>query len=101
MKASFSVRVLTSAVRFYQALPRWRPPSCRFYPSCSRYALEALQSWGAVRGGWLGLRRVARCHPWGGWGVDPVPHRPTVAEAETSRSNSDADRQTREHSCST
>jgi putative membrane protein insertion efficiency factor len=46
---------------------------CRFHPSCSEYALEALHRHGGIRGGWLGLRRILRCHPWGGSGFDPVP----------------------------
>jgi putative membrane protein insertion efficiency factor len=46
---------------------------CRFHPTCSAYALEAVQRHGAIRGGWLALKRLARCHPWGGCGVDPVP----------------------------
>lgn len=49
------------------------PPSCRFSPSCSAYAIEALRTHGAARGGWLALRRILRCHPWGGMGHDPVP----------------------------
>jgi hypothetical protein len=48
-------------------------PRCRFVPSCSDYAVEALQRHGPLRGGWLALRRVSRCHPWGGSGYDPVP----------------------------
>jgi uncharacterized protein len=49
------------------------PAACRFEPSCSRYALEALARHGAARGAWLAVRRIARCHPWGGCGHDPVP----------------------------
>ena len=49
------------------------PPHCRYSPSCSAYALEAVRRLGPGRGGWLALRRVLRCHPWGGHGFDPVP----------------------------
>ncbi|HEX8625059.1 MAG TPA: membrane protein insertion efficiency factor YidD [Allosphingosinicella sp.] len=49
------------------------PPSCRFQPSCSAYAITALQRYGALRGSWLAARRLLRCHPWGGSGPDPVP----------------------------
>ncbi|WP_112381703.1 membrane protein insertion efficiency factor YidD [Sphingomonas carotinifaciens] len=49
------------------------PPTCRFQPSCSAYAIEALSRYGAAKGGWLALKRIARCHPWGGCGPDPVP----------------------------
>ena len=61
-------------VRFYQlCISPFTPPSCRFTPTCSQYALEALRKYGPLKGGWLALRRLARCHPWGGSGYDPVP----------------------------
>jgi putative membrane protein insertion efficiency factor len=49
------------------------PPSCRFEPSCSEFALQAVRCHGAFHGGWFVLRRLSRCHPWGGEGYDPVP----------------------------
>ena len=68
-----AARVLHLVVRGYQRLRAGRPSPCRFDPSCSTYALEALERHGAARGSWLTLRRLARCHPWGGMGFDPVP----------------------------
>lgn len=66
-----------AAIRFYrQAVSPWTPPSCRFTPTCSAYALEAIDAHGAGKGGWLALRRILRCHPWGGHGHDPVPEAP-------------------------
>lgn len=49
------------------------PPTCRYQPSCSAYAIQALRRYGAVKGGWLAIKRIGRCHPWGGHGPDPVP----------------------------
>jgi uncharacterized protein len=67
-------RILLRAVRGYQ---RWisplRPPSCRFTPTCSAYAVEAVERFGAARGGWLATRRLLRCGPWHPGGHDPVP----------------------------
>lgn len=61
-------------VRFYQiCISPLTPPSCRFTPTCSQYALEALRRYGIIKGGWLTLKRLSRCHPWGGSGYDPVP----------------------------
>jgi putative membrane protein insertion efficiency factor len=60
-------------IRIYQVAASPFPSACRFTPSCSTYALEAVRRYGAVRGGWLGLRRILRCHPFGGSGQDPVP----------------------------
>ena len=66
-------RGLTAAIRAYQLARTGRPSGCRFLPSCSQYALEAIGAHGAWRGTGLALRRLSRCHPWGGHGVDPVP----------------------------
>lgn len=49
------------------------PPSCRYSPSCSAYAIEAVSRYGAAKGGWMSAKRIMRCHPWGGHGYDPVP----------------------------
>lgn len=75
-KVSPAGRVIILIVRFYQAaISPWLGRSCRFEPSCSSYMTEAVREWGAVKGGWMGIKRVARCHPWGGSGFDPVPER--------------------------
>ena len=68
-------RGLLLFVRGYRYLTAGRRSPCRFDPSCSTYALEALETHGAARGSWLTLRRLVRCHPWGGMGFDPVPTR--------------------------
>lgn len=61
-------------VKFYQlAIRPLLPNACRYTPSCSAYATEAIQKYGAIKGLWLGLKRILRCHPWGGHGYDPVP----------------------------
>ncbi|UCH66294.1 MAG: membrane protein insertion efficiency factor YidD [Ignavibacterium sp.] len=49
------------------------PPSCRFVPTCSQYSLEALKKYGLLKGGWLTIKRIVKCHPWGGSGYDPIP----------------------------
>ena len=61
------------AIRAYQRLFAFRPSPCRFVPSCSEYAVEALESYGVLRGSWLTLKRLSRCRPLGGHGFDPVP----------------------------
>ena len=66
--------VMQAALRSYQLfVSPVLPPSCRFTPTCSQYAIEALHKYGAIKGGWLALKRLLRCHPWGGHGYDPVP----------------------------
>ncbi|WP_425052876.1 membrane protein insertion efficiency factor YidD [Psychromarinibacter sp. S121] len=67
-------RIVALPVHAYRLLlSPWIGHSCRFTPTCSVYALEALEKHGAIKGGWLALRRIARCNPWGGSGVDNVP----------------------------
>ena len=66
--------LLALPVRAYRlVLSPWVGHGCRFQPTCSAYALDALRVHGGIKGGWLAARRVARCHPWGGSGFDPVP----------------------------
>ncbi|MBK8919633.1 MAG: membrane protein insertion efficiency factor YidD [Betaproteobacteria bacterium] len=66
--------LLIALLRGYQyALSPWLGRRCRFCPSCSQYAIEAVRKYGAARGGWLSARRVCRCHPWHPGGYDPVP----------------------------
>lgn len=68
------VTILTAPIRFYRRfISPYTPPACRFTPTCSQYALEALQKHGPLRGFWLAVKRILRCHPWGGSGYDPVP----------------------------
>jgi len=76
MKAisDFIAWIMSLPVYFYRCcISPMLPPSCRFTPTCSQYALEALKKHGPLRGSWLTLRRLLRCHPWGGSGYDPVP----------------------------
>ena len=68
--------MLSLPVRGYRLVfSPWVGFNCRYHPTCSAYALEALAAHGALRGGWLTLRRIVRCHPWGGSGIDNVPPR--------------------------
>jgi putative membrane protein insertion efficiency factor len=66
--------VLLFVIRLYQAtLSKMLPPSCRFIPSCSHYGYEAIAKYGTIKGGWLAVKRVARCNPFNPGGCDPVP----------------------------
>jgi len=67
-------RIMVGLIRFYQmTISRALPPSCRFYPSCSEYTLQAITKYGVFKGGWLGVKRISRCHPLNPGGYDPVP----------------------------
>lgn len=72
-------RSLDGLIRLYQQLSAGRPSPCRYVPSCSTYAREAVAHHGAGRGSWLTIRRLVRCAPWGGHGYDPVPGVPEPA----------------------
>jgi uncharacterized protein len=80
-------RLLLMLIAFYRkAISPFTPPSCRFMPTCSAYAEEAVRRYGAGRGGWMALRRLLRCHPFGSSGYDPVP------DLEGRRDRDDKDR---------
>ncbi|MEW6555537.1 MAG: membrane protein insertion efficiency factor YidD [Actinomycetota bacterium] len=67
-------KAIKAGVRGYQVLiSSWLPPTCRFYPTCSQYMIQAVERYGPFRGTWMGVRRLARCHPWNAGGYDPLP----------------------------
>jgi len=67
-------KFLTLLIRGYQLiLSPYLPMACRYHPSCSQYMIDAIRKYGSFKGTWLGLKRIGRCHPWGGHGFDPVP----------------------------
>lgn len=69
-------RILMSIIKVYQkVISPLTPPSCRFYPTCSHYGLEAIEKHGALKGSWLAIRRISKCHPFHEGGFDPVPER--------------------------
>lgn len=67
--------ILVAAIRLYQLLTSWAPPTCRYSPTCSRYAIEAIRLHGSLKGSIMAARRIGRCHPWHEGGFDPVPPR--------------------------
>lgn len=80
--------LLILPIRFYQyAISPLLGPRCRFQPTCSHYAIEAIKEWGVLKGGWLALKRIGKCHPWGPWGYDPVPKKPAETEEVLKKDN--------------
>lgn len=64
-------------IRFYQmVISPIFPANCRYNPTCSTYSIEALKEWGVIKGSWMAIKRISSCHPWGGFGDDPVPENP-------------------------
>ena len=75
--------ILLNIIRFYQKfISPLKPPTCRFYPTCSSYSLEAIQVHGALKGGWLSIKRIFKCHPMHPGGFDPVPPRKEKREGK-------------------
>ena len=68
------VKIAMQLIRLYQStISQVTPPSCRFTPTCSQYALEAIEKYGFIEGCWLAAKRIGRCHPWSAGGYDPLP----------------------------
>lgn len=86
-------KLFTLPIKIYQwtLSPLLGPSKCRFKPTCSHYAVEAIEEWGVFKGTYLAFRRILRCHPWGGFGYDPVPKRevtsPTKEEVSSPAKN--------------
>nr|WP_173719929.1 membrane protein insertion efficiency factor YidD [Bacillus massilionigeriensis] len=69
-------KLMVALIRFYQiAISPLKPPTCRFYPTCSHYGLEAIKRFGPLKGGWLTIKRILKCHPLHPGGFDPVPEK--------------------------
>jgi putative membrane protein insertion efficiency factor len=69
----FFSAIIIAIVRIYQfGISPYFPDACRYQPTCSQYMVDSIKEWGILKGTWLGLRRISRCHPWGGHGWDPV-----------------------------
>jgi putative membrane protein insertion efficiency factor len=83
--AGLARQLVVAPIRFYRRVisPLKPAPSCRFHPTCSAYAQDAILSHGVLRGGWLSVRRVAKCHPWHPGGLDPVPPAPGAQAVRT------------------
>ncbi|NJC27554.1 membrane protein insertion efficiency factor YidD [Neolewinella antarctica] len=80
-------KLLTLPIHFYQLAisPLLGANKCRYQPTCSHYAIEAIETWGPVKGSWLAAKRIGSCHPWGGHGFDPVPKKPVAEDVDAGQ----------------
>ncbi len=72
-KENLAQKIILGLIRIYQKFSKLTPPTCRFYPTCSAYTYEAIQKYGVIKGGFLGVKRILKCHPYHKGGYDPVP----------------------------
>lgn len=68
-------QILLNLIKVYQLISKYTPARCRFYPTCSKYTYEAIERFGIIKGSWLGIKRICRCHPLNEGGFDPVPEK--------------------------
>lgn len=72
-KENLAQKMILRLIKIYQKFSKLTPPTCRFYPTCSAYTYEAIQKYGVIKGGFLGVKRILKCHPYHKGGYDPVP----------------------------
>jgi uncharacterized protein len=83
-------KIFILPIRFYQAaISPMLGPKCRFQPSCSHYTVEAIMEWGILKGTWMGMKRISKCHPWGPHGYDPVPKKKKSLSHKELKENKD------------
>ena len=72
-KENLAQKIILGLIKIYQKFSKLTPPTCRFYPTCSAYTYQAIQKYGVIKGGFLGVKRILKCHPYHKGGYDPVP----------------------------
>lgn len=84
-------KIFLLPIRFYQlAISPLLGQKCRYTPTCSHYMIEAVEEWGILKGGWMGIKRISSCHPLGGHGYDPVPKNPNAKSQPTTEKKEDS-----------
>ena len=78
-------KIFILPIKFYQlSISPLLGSKCRYTPTCSHYMVDAIEEWGILKGGWMGIKRISSCHPWGGHGYDPVPKKDSSSKKEHS-----------------